>query len=263
MRTDQGLEELEREEIKTELALTPTEGKKSAEQVLPDDRADREIKASHYRFKRSWTIATVALAVYGLWATEGMVREAHKPPERIYVRVMPNGEFVQSKLTDYHYVPRPNDAELYLERWATFRYTRKRDTITKDFPKNYWFLERSLGEQMMANDAKRNVVANIISGRIPENQVESVHADILGFETRTIDGVQIGRGEALIDVILLFPEQMTEPHPRRVHLRVGVAFVLNPAQVQEKALLWPEYPKVNGAGLTIVKAPIENAVESK
>ena len=39
MKTDKGLEELEREEIETELALTPTEGKKSAKQVLPDDRA--------------------------------------------------------------------------------------------------------------------------------------------------------------------------------------------------------------------------------
>jgi hypothetical protein len=251
--------ELERD---TELALTPTtkEDELDGKRPIPQDRADQEIRASHYRFKRSWNLSTAGLVLVAVILAQALVSQSKKPREKEYWRILPNGEFVQMKNAVLDYDPRPNDAREYLERWATYRYRRLRDSIGKDFAKNYWFMERQLGQQVMAHDEKANLVANVISGRTPENDVENVHADILSFETRTVDGQPVGQGEALIDLTLIYPALLREPHPRRVHLRVGVAFLINPAQVQEKSYLWPEYGKVNGAGLTLLKVPLENSV---
>lgn len=228
------------------------------------DSADEELHEEHYKTQKDRRTAMRCLTVGFLASLVFAGYEAHKPPREHYARVL-NGQFTWGNYDDTTYVAQPIDAIHALQDWATYRYRRLRtapkgtNPIT-EFDRSHLFYAGDVAKAMMEEDARLGLITNVVKGTAPEQDVMGKPVVILeAFGRQSFGGHLYWGGRAIVNLQIDVAASATAP-AHREHLVVPVDFYLNPDQVPLKAAADPSYQDINGAGLTIIRKPIENIV---
>jgi type IV secretion system protein VirB5 len=218
--------------------------------IQKDEIAEEVFAARQYakRLTRTVVIAqSVLLVLFGLM----IYGLATRPARRIYIKLDQFGRATPVKYSDLeHYTPDAAVAKSYLADWATYRFQRVRALVLKTFPKNYLFLESRYGQQIKDRDQKENVVANILAGHEPENDVRILSTNLTSFGKQSIGASVVAAGTA--DIAL----QKTFTKDGETHVQtwiIAVRFFLNPDQVDAQSADNPDYQTINPLGLTIVE----------
>jgi type IV secretion system protein VirB5 len=218
--------------------------------IQKDEIAEEVFAARQYakRLTRTVVIAqSVLLVLFGLM----IYGLATRPARRIYIKLDQFGRATPVKYSDLeHYTPDAAVAKSYLADWATYRFQRLRASVLKTFPKNYLFLESRFGQQIKDRDQRENVVANILAGHEPENDVRILSTNLTSFGKQSIGASVVAAGTA--DIAL----QKTFTKDGETHVQtwlIAVRFFLNPDQVDAQSAENPDYQTINPLGLTIVE----------
>lgn len=222
--------------------------------IKQDQIAEEVFAARRYAKRLTRTVVmgqTILLILFGLCIYGLAVR----PARRIYIKIDDVGRATPVKYSDLeHYTPDAAVAKTYLTDWATFRYGRLRATVLKTFPKNYLFLDSRYGQQIKDHDQKENVVANILAGHEPENDVTILSTNLTSFGKQSLGASVVAAGTADIALQKIFNKDGATHSQTWV---VAVRFCLNPEQVEAQSADNPDYQTINPLGLTIVEF-IEN-----
>jgi type IV secretion system protein VirB5 len=222
--------------------------------IKNDEIAEEVFAARRYSKRLTRTVVmgqTLLLILFGLCIYGLAVR----PPKRIYIKIDDLGHATPVKYSDLeHYTPDAAVAKNYLSNWATYRYGRLRANVLQTFPKNYLFLDSKYGEQVKARDQKQNVVANIIAGREPENDVTILATTLTSFGKQSLGTSVVAAGSADIALQKTFIKDGVSHAQTWV---IAVRFFLNPEQVDAQSADNPDYQTINPLGLTIAEF-IEN-----
>ncbi len=218
--------------------------------IQKDEIAEEVFAARLYAKRLTRTVVvgqSILLILFGL-CIYGL---AMRPARRIYIKLDQFGRATPVKYSDLeHYTPDAAVAKTYLQDWATFRFRRLRASVLKTFPKNYLFLESKYGQQIKDRDQRENVVANILAGREPENDVTILSTNLTSFGKQSIGVSVAAAGTA--DIAL----QKTFTKDGATHAQtwiVAMRFFLNPDQVDAQSADNPDYQTINPLGLTIVE----------
>jgi type IV secretion system protein VirB5 len=174
-----------------------------------------------------------------------------RPARRVYIKLDQLGRATPVKYSDLeHYTPDAAVAKSYLADWATFRFSRLRATVLKTFPKNYLFLESKYGQQIKDRDQRENVIANILAGHEPENDVTILSTNLTSFGKQSLGNTVVAAGTADIALLKTFIKDGATHTQTWV---IAVRFFLNPDQVDAQSADHPDYQTINPLGLTIVE----------
>jgi type IV secretion system protein VirB5 len=222
--------------------------------IQKDEIAEEVFAARRYAKRLTRTVVTaqsILLVLFGL-IIYGL---ATRPARRIYIKLDQFGRATPVKYSDLeHYTPDAAVAKSYLADWARYRYQRLRASVLKTFPKNYLFLESHYGQKVKDRDQRENVVANILAGHEPENDVRILSTNLTSFGKQSIGGSVVAAGTS--DIAL----QKSFTKDGETHVQtwiIAVRFFLNPDQVDAQSADNPDYQTINPLGLTIVEF-IEN-----
>ena len=232
--------------------MVPT-NQQELEQLPPiqkDEIAEEVFAARLYakRLTRAVVVGqSILLVLFGL----GLYGLAVRPAKHLYIKVDQVGRATPIKYSDLeHYTPDAAVAKTYLTDWAQFRFGRLRATVLKTFPKNYLFLDSKYGQQIKDKDQRDNVVANILAGHEPENDVTILSTNLTSFGKQSVGASVLAVGTADIALRKTFVKDAV------VHSQtwiIAVRFYLNPDQVEAQSADNPDYQTVNPLGLTIVE----------
>jgi type IV secretion system protein VirB5 len=218
--------------------------------IQKDEIAEEVFAARLYAKRLTRTVVvgqSILLMLFGL-CIYGL---AMRPARRIYIKLDQFGRATPVKYSDLeHYTPDAAVAKSYLADWASFRFGRLRASVLKTFPKNYLFLESKYGQQIKDRDQRENVVANILAGHEPENDVTILSTNLTSFGKQSIGASVVAAGTA--DIAL----QKTFTKDGSAHAQtwiIAVRFFLNPDQVDAQSADHPDYQTINPLGLTIVE----------
>ncbi|MEO8130836.1 MAG: hypothetical protein ABI822_27305, partial [Bryobacteraceae bacterium] len=134
--------------------------------------------------------------------------------------------------------------------WTKLRYTLNRETAGRDYTHNYYFLSEKLSTQTMEQDRNTQKIAKVMAGQGTPNEL-----DILGVQIQNLGTVKradgtIAEGNAVIDIVKLFPAA-TGAEAHREHWTVSLNFYMNPEQAAERYSNDPTFQMVNPLGVTI------------
>ena len=218
--------------------------------IQQDEVAEEVFAARLYAKRLTRTVVTgqsILLVLAGLM----IYALATRPAKRIYIKLDQLGRAVPVKYSDLeHYTPDAAVAKNYLTDWANYRYGRLRASVLTTFPKNYLFLEARYGQQIKDRDQRENVVANILAGHEPENDVTIVSTNLTSFGKQSIGSSVVATGTADIALLKTFTKDGVSRTQTWV---IAVRFFLNPDQVEAQSADKPDYQVINPLGLTIVE----------
>jgi type IV secretion system protein VirB5 len=218
--------------------------------IKQDEIAEEVFAARRYAKRLTRTVVmsqSILLVLFGLC----IVGLAMRPARRIYIKVDQVGRATPVKYSDLeHYTPDAAVAKTYLTDWATFRFGRLRASVLKTFPKNYLFLEARYGQQIKDRDQRDNVVANILAGHEPENDVTILSTNLTSFGKQSVGASVVAAGSADIALQKIYHQ---DGATRLQTWIVAVRFYLNPDQVDAQSADNPDYQTINPLGLTIVE----------
>jgi type IV secretion system protein VirB5 len=218
--------------------------------IRQDEIAEEVFAARDYSKKLTRTVVmtqSILLVLFGVCIYGLAVR----PAKRIYIKLDQMGRATPVKYSDLeHYTPDAAVAKSYLQDWAQFRFSRLRASVLKTFPKNYLFLDARYGQQVRDRDQRENVVANILAGHEPENDVTILSTNLTSFGKQSVGNSVVAAGTAEIALLKTFSKDGA--HRTQTWI-VAVRFFLNPDQVDAQSADHPEYQTINPLGLTIVE----------
>jgi type IV secretion system protein VirB5 len=218
--------------------------------VKNDAVAEEVFAARLYAKKLTRTVVigqSILLVLFGLCIYSLAVR----PARRVYIKLDQLGRATPVKYSDLeHYTPDAAVAKTYLADWAQFRFGRLRASVLKTFPKNYLFLDSKYGQQIKDRDQKENVVANILAGHEPENDVTILATNLTSFGKQSVGTSVVAAGTADIALLKTFQK---DGAVRTQTWIIAVRFFLNPDQVEAQSADNPDYQTINPLGLTIVE----------
>jgi len=234
----------------TQNTLTDAHDVEQLPAIKKDEIAEEVFAARVYAKRLTRTVVmgqSILLVLFGL-CIYGL---ATRPAKRVYVKLDQLGRATPVKYQDLeHYTPDAAVAKNYLSDWATFRFGRLRATVLKTFPKNYLFLDSKYGQQIKDRDQKDNVIANILAGRDPENDVTILATNLTSFGKRSVGTSVVAAGTADIVLQKIF---MKDGVTRSQTWVIAVRFFLNPEQVEAQSADNAEYQTINPLGLTIIE----------
>jgi type IV secretion system protein VirB5 len=218
--------------------------------IQKDEIAEEVFAARLYAKRLTRTVVvgqSILLVLFGLCIYGLAVR----PARRIYIKLDQFGRATPVKYSDLeHYTPDAAVAKSYLADWATFRFGRLRASVLKTFPKNYLFLESKYGQQIKDRDQRENVVANILAGHEPENDLTILSTNLTSFGKQSIGASVVAAGTADIALQKTFTKDGSTYTQTWI---IAVRFFLNPDQVDAQSADHPDYQTINPLGLTIVE----------
>jgi len=234
----------------TTLVSTEEQESERLPAIRQDEIAEEVFAARLYAKRLTRTVVmaqSILLVLFGL-CIYGL---AIRPAKRVYIKLDQLGRATPVKYSDLeHYTPDAAVAKSYLADWATFRFGRLRASVLKTFPQNYLFLESKYGQQIKERDQKENVVANILAGREPENDVTILSTNLTSFGKQSVGASVVAAGTADIALQKTF---MKGGMARTQTWVIAVRFFLNPEQVEAQSADNPDYQTINPLGLTIVE----------
>ncbi len=211
--------------MKTE-SLTP-------QQVLLTDEIANEKYVGFYSERKMSRMVIAAESVLLLGSFAVIVTLAHRPVQNRYIRIDEMGKATAIQYSDLAYSPREGEVRTYLTDWANYRYTINRETISKKYPLNYYFLFTPLANQYMADDNAAHLVSQVLSNQIEQSDVEVDGVTITSMSQETVKDAPIARGTALVNITKIYSPRNSR-QPRKEHWVLSVTYYLNPAQV-----CWP------------------------
>jgi type IV secretion system protein VirB5 len=230
--------------VKTE-NLTP-------EQVLLTDEIANEKYIGFYAERKLSRIVIGAGSVLLLGSFGVIVSFAHRPVQTRYIRIDDMGKATAIQYSDLAYSPREGEVRTYLTDWANYRYTVNRETISKKYPMNYYFLSTQLANQYMADDNAAHLVSQVLGNQIEQSDVEIDGVTITSMSQETVKDAPIARGTALVNITKIYSPRNSR-QPRKEHWVLSVTYYLNPAQVSLAAQTFPQFETINPLGLTITE----------
>jgi type IV secretion system protein VirB5 len=216
--------------MKTEV-LTPN-------QVLLTDEIANEKYVGFYAERKMSRMVIAIGSVILLGSFGVIVSLAHRPVQNRYIRIDEMGKATAIQYSDLAYSPREGEVRTYLTDWANYRYTINRETISKKYPMNYYFLSAQLANQYMAEDNAAHLVSQVLDNQIEQSDVE-------------IDGVTI-TSMSQVNITKIYSPRNSR-QPRKEHWVLSVTYYLNPAQVSVAAQTFPQFETINPLGLTITE----------
>jgi type IV secretion system protein VirB5 len=228
-----------------EAAWTPKEA------VLVD-QIGNEVYASHYAERKLSRFVIGTQTVLLLGAFGAIVALAHKPVQNRYIRIDEMGRAQAIAYSDLNYSPREGEIRTYLTDWANYRYTISRDTISKKYPLNYYFLSQQLSSQLMNEDNTNHTISLVLGGQIEQSDVEVRNVTITSMSEETVQGTKLARGTALVNIDKLYSPRNSH-EPRTEHWMLSITYYLNPKQVSEQARVFPQFETINPLGMTITE----------
>jgi type IV secretion system protein VirB5 len=232
----------------TSLQTTPEAEQLPA--IQQDEVAEEVFAARQYAKRLTRTVVmgqSILLVLFGL-CIYGL---ATRPAKRVYIKLDQLGRATPVQYQDLeHYTPDAAVTKNYLSDWATFRFSRLRATVLKTFPKNYLFLDAKYGQQIKDQDQRKNVVANVLAGREPEDDVTILSTNLTSFGKKSLGTSVVAAGTADIALQKTFSKDGVGHTQTWV---IAVRFFLNPEQVEAQSADNPDYQTINPLGLTIVE----------
>lgn len=172
--------------------------------IKNDEIAEEVFAARRYAKRLTRTVVmsqSILLVLFGL-CIYGL---AGRPARRIYIKLDEMGRATPVKYSDLEqYTPDAAVAKTYLADWATYRFGRLRASVLKSFPKNYLFLDSKYGQQIKDRDQKDNVIANILAGHEPENDVTILATNLTSFGKQSLGNSVVAAGTADIALLKTF-----------------------------------------------------------
>lgn len=222
------------------------------EQVLLTDEIANEKYVGLYAERKlsRLVIATESALLLGCFAV--IVSLAQRPVVNRYVRIDEMSRAQAIQYSDLNYSPREGEVRTYLTDWANYRYTINRETISKTYPMNYYFLSTQLSNQYMADDNAAHLVSQVLANQIEQSDVEIDGVTITSMSQETVKGAVIARGTALVSITRIYSPRNSR-QPRKEHWVLSVTYYLNPAQVSLAAQTFPQFETINPLGLTITE----------
>jgi type IV secretion system protein VirB5 len=216
------------------------------------DQIGNEVYASHYAERKlsRYIIGTQTVILLGAFGA--IVMLAHKPVQNRYIRIDEMGRAQAIAYSDLNYSPREGEIRTYLTDWANYRYTISRDTISKKYPLNYYFLSQQLSSQLMNEDNTNHTISQVLGGQIEQSDVEVRNVTITSMSEETVQGTKLARGTALVNIDKLYSPRNSH-EPRTEHWMLSITYYLNPKQVSEQARVFPQFETINPLGMTITE----------
>jgi type IV secretion system protein VirB5 len=230
--------------VKTE-SLTP-------QQVLLTDEIANEKYVGFYSERKMSRMVIAAESLLLLSSFAVIVSLAHRPVQNRYIRIDEMGNATAIQYSDLAYSPREGEVRTYLTDWANYRYTISRETISKKYPMNYYFLSTQLANQYMAEDNAAHLVSQVLGNQIEQSDVEVDGVTITSMSQETVKDSLIARGTALVNIMKIYSPRNSR-QPRKEHWVLSVTYYLNPAQVSLAAQTFPQFETINPLGLTITE----------
>jgi type IV secretion system protein VirB5 len=230
--------------VKTE-NLTP-------EQILLTDEIANEKYVGFYAERKLSRLVIAAGSVLLLGSFGVIVSLAHRPVQTRYIRIDEMGKATAIQYSDLAYSPREGEVRTYLTDWANYRYTINRETISKKYPMNYYFLSTQLANQYMADDNAAHLVSQVLGNQIEQSDVEIDGVTITSMSQETVKDAPIARGTALINITKIYSPRNSR-QARKERWTLSVTYYLNPAQVSLAAQTFPQFETINPLGLTITE----------
>jgi type IV secretion system protein VirB5 len=231
--------------LHVDLPLTP-------QHSLLTDKIGNEVYASHYAERKMSRFVIGAETALLLGAFALIFSLAHRPIANRYIRIDEMGRAQAIAYTDLNYSPREGEVRTYLTDWANYRFTINRETISKKYPLNYYFLSQTLASQLMGQDNETHLISQVIGGQVEQSDVEVKNVTITSMSEETVQGATIARGTALVTIDKLY-SQRNSREPRTEHWLLSVTYYLNPKQVSDQAHIFPQFETINPLGLTITE----------
>jgi type IV secretion system protein VirB5 len=222
------------------------------DQVLLTDEIANEKYVGFYAERKlsRMVIAVGSVILFGSFGV--IVSLAHRPVQNRYIRIDEMGKATAIQYSDLAYSPREGEVRTYLTDWANYRYTINRETMSKKYPMNYYFLSTQLANQYMGEDNAAHLVSQVLANQIEQSDVEIDGVTITSMSLETVKDAPIARGTALINITKIFSPRNSR-QPRKEHWVLSVTYYLNPAQVSLAAQTFPQFETINPLGLTITE----------
>ncbi len=174
------------------------------QQVLLTDEIAHEKYVGFYSERKISRMVIAAESVLLLGSFAVIVSLAHRPVLTRYIRIDEMGKATAIQYSDLAYSPREGEVRTYLTDWANYRYTINRDTISKKYPMNYYFLSTQLANQYMAEDNAAHLVSQVLGNQIEQSDVEVDGVTITSMSQETVKDTPIARGTALVNVTRIY-----------------------------------------------------------
>jgi type IV secretion system protein VirB5 len=230
----------------------PIDTSLTPKQAALADEIGNEVYASHYSERKAYRLIIVCETVLLCGSMWSNVALALRPVINRYVRIDDVSRAQAIQYSDLNYSPREGEVRTYLTDWANYRYTISRDTVAKQYPRNYYFLSQNLSSQLMTEDNANHLVSQVIGGQIEQSDVEVKNVTITSMSLETVQGAVMARGTALVAIDKLYSPR-TSHEPRVEHWGISVTYYLNPKQVSDQARIFPQFETINPLGLTITE----------
>jgi type IV secretion system protein VirB5 len=221
-------------------------------QILLTDEIANEKYVGFYSERKLSRMVIAAGSVLLLGSFGVIVSLAHRPVQTRYIRIDEMGKATAIQYSDLAYSPREGEVRTYLMDWANYRYTINRETISKKYPMNYYFLSTQLANQYMADDNAAHLVSQVLGNQIEQSDVEIDGVTITSMSQEAVKDAPIARGTALVNITKIFSPRNSR-QPRKEHWVLSVTYYLNPAQVSVAAQTFPQFETINPLGLTITE----------
>lgn len=229
----------------------PTESLTPDQVLLTDEIANEKYVGLYAERKLSrMVIAAETFLLLGAFAV--IVSLSHRPVVNRYIRIDEMGKATAIQYSDLAYSPREGEVRTYLTDWANYRYTINRETISKKYPMNYYFLSSQLANQYMAEDNASHLVSQVLGNQLEQSDVEVDGVTITSMSQEAVKNITMARGTALINITRIYSPRNSH-QPRKEHWALSVTYYLNPAQVSAAAQTFPQFETINPLGLTITE----------
>ena len=224
----------------------------TSDQILLTDEIANEKYVGFYAERKLSRLVIAAGSVLLLGSFGVIVALAHRPVQNRYIRIDEMGKATAIQYSDLAYSPREGEVRTYLTDWANYRYTINRETISKKYPMNYYFLSAQLANRYMADDNAMHLVSQVLANQIEQSDVEIDGVTITSMSQETIKDAAVARGTALVNITKIYSPRNSR-QPRKEHWTLSVTYYLNPAQVSLAAQTYPQFETINPLGLTITE----------
>ena len=165
-------------------------------QVLLTDEIANEKYVGLYAERRLSRMVITAGSVLLLGSFGVIVSLSHRPIQNRYIRIDEMGKATAIQYSDLAYSPREGEVRTYLTDWANYRYTINRETVSKKYPMNYYFLSTQLANQYMGEDNAMHLVSQVLANQIEQSDVEIDGVTITSMSQETVKNATMARGRS-------------------------------------------------------------------
>jgi type IV secretion system protein VirB5 len=185
-------------------------------QVLLTDEIANEKYVGFYAERRLSRMVITAGSVLLLGSFGVIVSLSHRPIQNRYIRIDEMGKATAIQYSDLAYSPREGEVRTYLTDWANYRYTINRETVSKKYPMNYYFLSTQLANQYMGEDNAMHLVSQVLANQIEQSDVEIDGVTITSMSQETVKNATMARGTALVNITKIYSPRNSR-QPRKEH----------------------------------------------